>query len=69
MGSPSLDQQIEAEEQLRARLDDYADRWVAVRDHEVVAEAESASALLERLEPREVDGIFEVPVKGAVCFL
>jgi hypothetical protein len=64
----SLDQQIKAEERLRAQLGKFAGRWVAVKDHEIVANAESAGALLKKLGSKDVDGIFEIPVKGAVCF-
>jgi hypothetical protein len=68
MKAPVLEEQIEAEEALRARLGEYAGRWVAVRDHEVVADAASAAGLLEKVGGEDVDGIFEVPAKGAVCF-
>jgi hypothetical protein len=68
MNSASIDQQVEAEEQLRSRLHEYAGKWVAVRDHEIVTDAESAGALLEKVGAEDIDGIFEVPAKGAVCF-
>lgn len=51
----------EAEEALRVRLADYAGRWVAVRDHMVIADAATPAKLLERLGETKYEAIFEVP--------
>lgn len=69
MAVTELDRQVEAEEALRHRLADFAGEWVAVRDHQVVAHALTATALLEKVNAKEIEGIFQVPKdKDAACF-
>lgn len=51
----------EAEEALGVRLAGYVGRWVAVRNHEVVADAATPAELLERVEGLEYEAMFEVP--------
>lgn len=51
---------LEAEEVLAQELAGYAGCWVAVRDHAVVASADSLGDLLERVNPKGLDRILEV---------
>jgi hypothetical protein len=62
-------EQIEAETQLGDALKDYAGKWVAVREHVVVAHADTLKALLEQIAEQEVEAVLEVPEDHtAVCF-
>ena len=63
-----LMRQVEAERDLAASLDEHAGQWVAVRDHSVVATAETLAQLLERIDPDSVDGVFQVAEQGTACF-
>jgi hypothetical protein len=63
-----LMRQVEAERELAVTLDDYAGAWVAVREHLVVAHAETLSALLEEIDPDSVEGVFQVTEQGTACF-
>lgn len=51
---------LKAEEGLAQELIEYAGRWVAVRDHSVVASADSLGDLLSRVSPEGLDRILEV---------
>ncbi len=62
-------EQVSAEEALAATLDQYAGRWVAVRDHHVVADDESLEGLLEQVEEQEAVEVFQVSLTPhAACF-
>lgn len=62
--------QISAEEQLAQTLEQFAGRWVAVRDHAVVANSATLEGLLEQIEEAgeelEVFQVAEDP--HAACF-
>jgi hypothetical protein len=49
-----------AEEALRVPLARCVGRWVAVRDHRVIADAASPAELLERVRGQEYEAMFEV---------
>jgi hypothetical protein len=69
MTTIELDNTLRAEEVLAKELAEYAGRWVAVRDHSVVASADSMGELLDRVNPEGLDRILEVseePTAG--CF-
>ncbi|HET9676066.1 MAG TPA: DUF5678 domain-containing protein [Solirubrobacterales bacterium] len=55
-----LDLTLKAEEILADELAGYAGCWVAVRDHRVVASADSLGELLSRVNPEGLDRILEV---------
>lgn len=58
----SIEQQVRAEEKLGLDLIQYAGRWVAVEDHEVIADDERLGSLVERLNgQRDTARIFQVP--------
>jgi len=63
-------EQVSAEEELARRLEAHAGRWVAVRDHQIVADDESLEGLLEQIEEAdpevEVFRVAEDP--HAACF-
>jgi hypothetical protein len=64
-----LNNVLRAEEVLAKELAEYAGLWVAVRDHSVVASADSMGELLDRVNPEGLDRILEVakePTAG--CF-
>lgn len=63
-----LQKQVEAERQLSQELERYVGRWVAVRNHEVVADAETLDVLLNEVEPDSVESVFEVVEQGTACF-
>jgi Family of unknown function (DUF5678) len=50
----------EAEEALSVPLARYVGRWVAVRDHQVIADAATPAELLELVQGQEYDAMFEV---------
>jgi len=59
----------EAEGALSVRLERYAGKWVAVRDHEVIAAADSPSELIEQLRGQEYEAMFGFPEHGGGgCF-
>ena len=69
-------EQVQAEESLGRALVQYAGRWVAIRDHEVVCDAETLRDLLAAIETQDtgaidrgIDRIFEVSEHpSASCF-
>ena len=63
-----LEEQLEAERELSRRLGDYVGRWVAVRAHEVVAEADTLEELLKRM-PEDAEAVLQVEERsGAAAF-
>jgi hypothetical protein len=66
--SDVLRDQIHAEKELSERLQDFAGEWVAVRNHTVVAHADSLAKLLKTVDPDEVE-VFQVAEEQATaCF-
>ena len=61
--SEVLQEQVRAEVRLSRRLADFKGKWVAVRNHEVVNDADTLDELVERVETDEVDAVFAVPTK------
>lgn len=62
---------VEAEKKLGDDLMNYAGRWVAVNEQQVVADADTLKALLEQIESQgiEVEAVLEVAQDpGAACF-
>jgi Family of unknown function (DUF5678) len=51
----------EAEEALSVPLAKYVGRWVAVRDHQVIADAATPAELLELVRGKKYEAMFEVP--------
>jgi len=60
MTPTQLTNTLKAEEVLAQELVGYAGRWVAVRDHSVVASADSLGDLLTHVDPEGLDRILEV---------
>jgi hypothetical protein len=50
----------EAEEALSVPLARYVGRWVAVRDHQVIADAATPAELVELVRGQEYEAMFEV---------
>lgn len=48
-------------------IDEYAGKWVALRDGEVVAAADDLNELIENAEVLSSDAFYRVPEAGA-CF-
>jgi hypothetical protein len=63
---------VQAEKELGARLEEFAGKWVATLDFEVVAHADTLEELLEQVESEGIaEGatILQVPEHpGAACF-
>jgi hypothetical protein len=69
MTTIELDSTLRAEEVLAKEMAGYAGLWVAVRDHRVVASADSMGELLKRVNPEGLDRILEVSEEPAAgCF-
>lgn len=62
-----LQEQVRAELLLSRRLADFKGRWVAVRDHDVVEDADSLDELVELVDADAVDAMFEVPRERAAA--
>jgi hypothetical protein len=63
-----LRERVRAQKQLAGQLQDFAGQWVAVKDEEIVAHADSLADLLEIVDPDEVE-VFEVAKEQATaCF-
>jgi hypothetical protein len=60
MTTAELNLTLEAEEILAEELAGHAGRWVAIRDHRVVASADSLGGLLSCVNPEGLDRILEV---------
>lgn len=61
--SEVLQEHVRAEVRLSRRLAEFKGKWVAVRNHEVVDDADTLDELVERVETDEVDAVFAVPTK------
>lgn len=63
-------EQIAAEEKLGDVLGQYAGKWVAVEDHQVVASADSLEQLLEQIPEHEVSQVevFQAAEDSSACF-
>jgi hypothetical protein len=65
-------EQVKAERDLGEILQGYAGQWVAVRDYEVIASAESLGGLLGKVEGEQAGGqeptVFKVADKDVTCF-
>lgn len=60
MTSTTLTREIAAEEALGRTLGHFVGSWVAVREHEVVADARTLDALLDKIEGTPVDGVLQI---------
>lgn len=58
--SDVLMDQVRAERELAAQLEQFKGEWVAVRDHHVVANAPSLDDLMRQVDTDDVDAVFEV---------
>lgn len=63
-----LHREVQAEKDLSLGLAKYAGKWVAVRNHEIVAAADTLDDLLPIIEDEDVETVFEVQEQGAACF-
>ena len=63
-----LQEQVRAERSLSERLGPYSGKWIAVRDHDIVADAETLDDLLAELGDEEYEAVFEVVEQGTACF-
>jgi hypothetical protein len=63
-----LMQAVEAEKLLSTALEQHAGEWVAVRDHEVVADASTLDELLTLVDVGEVDAVFQVAEHATASF-
>lgn len=69
MNHAELSAALKAEEVLAQELAGYAGLWVAVRDHSVVASANSMGELVSLVNPEGIDRILEVSTEPtAGCF-
>jgi hypothetical protein len=59
---------VQAEKKLSTELGDYVGKWVAVRDHEIVADADTLAALLDKIDPDSVEAVFQVVEQGTASF-
>lgn len=67
--SGTLKREIAAEEALGGALEQFAGSWVALRGHQVVADAATLDALLRKIEGIAVEGVMQVPTDhDTVCF-
>jgi len=60
-----LAEQVQAERRLSHRFADFKGRWVAVRDHDVVAAADSLDELVEMIDDDQIEFVVEVPEERA----
>lgn len=59
--TPSIEERVEAEERLGVNLIEYAGRWVAVQNHQVVDDDANLGRLVDRLNgQRETAAVFRV---------
>lgn len=49
-------------------LEEYAGKWVAVRDDEIIASADTLEQLRDDPEVRRDDAVFVVPERGAYFY-
>ena len=66
----TLAEHVAAEKRFGDLLAEYADRWVAVRDHQVVVSADSLEELIEQIEEQDTSRIdvFHVAEDSSACF-
>jgi Family of unknown function (DUF5678) len=62
-----LEEQLEAESELSRRLRDFVGRWVAVKDHKVVADAATLDELLRIIDVDDVEAVLEVEEKSGTA--
>jgi hypothetical protein len=62
-----LEEQLEAESELSRRLRDFVGRWVAVKDHKVVADAATLDELLKIIDVDDVEAVLEVEEKSGTA--
>jgi len=66
IGMMSIQERVRAEEELGLKLVQYAGRWVAVEDHDVIADETNLESLLGRRDgQRATARIFQVPTGPA----
>ena len=65
----TLQEAVAAEVALGRELAAYKGKWVAVRNHHVKESADTLDALLDLIDPREVDACFQVPTTEGPMFL
>lgn len=67
--SGTLQREIAAEQALGGTLERFAGSWVALREHQVVADAPTLDELLRKIEGMPVEGVMQVPTDhDTVCF-
>lgn len=59
---------LEAEQRLACSLEEFAGRWVAIRDYTVEAHSDTLRGLLDRIDAQSVDRIIEVAEQGRDSF-
>jgi hypothetical protein len=62
-----LQEHVHAERLLSRSLASYKGKWVGIRNHQVVADADSLDELIARLKNKSVDRVQEVPAKRAAA--
>ena len=67
MAPVEVQQVLEEEQRLACSLEPFAGQWVAIRDYTVVGHEDSLRGLLDRIDTKSVDRIFEVSER-ADCF-
>ena len=61
--------QIKSEERLAEALGEYAGKWVAVKDFEVVAHAPALEDLLDQITGKETEvEVFQAAEANVACF-
>lgn len=69
MSVAELSREVRAEQALNRALEKHAGQWVAVRSHEIVGHADNLKGLLEQIDTKEVEAVFQVPEdKSIACF-
>ena len=66
----TVGEMVQAEQELGVELEKYSDRWVAIRDYAVVADAPTLGELLEQIAPQDEEvEVRHIPAdQAAVCF-
>jgi hypothetical protein len=68
MISRDLSDLLQEEKNLAIKLEGYIGQWVAVRDHQVVSNAGTLRALLDQVNPEQIDRVLEVPEDSGSCY-
>jgi hypothetical protein len=64
-----LEAEVQAQRELSKALGAYIGNWVAVKGHEVIADAPTLHELLAAITDKDVDGVFQVVEEsGAASF-